>query len=70
MEMLYHHCYHNHYHHSPLLFNSALEYAIRKLRENQVRLKLNGTNQLLTYAYDVNLLGDNRYYKQKQRNFI
>jgi hypothetical protein len=44
---------------SPPLFNFALEYVIRKIQENQVRLKLNGTHQLLAYVDDVNLLGDN-----------
>jgi hypothetical protein len=44
---------------SPLLFNFALGYPIRKVQENQVGLKLNGTHQLLAYADDMNLLGDN-----------
>jgi hypothetical protein len=41
------------------LFNFALEFAIRKVRDNQAGRKLNGTHQLLVYAVDVNLLGDN-----------
>jgi hypothetical protein len=36
-----------------------LEHAIRNVQEIQVGLKLNGTHQLLVYADDMNLLGDN-----------
>jgi hypothetical protein len=43
---------------SPLRFDFSLEYAIRKVQENQIGLKLNGTHQLLVYADDVHLLDD------------
>jgi hypothetical protein len=42
----------------PLLLNFALEYATRKVQENQVSLDMNGTHKLLVYADDDNLLGD------------
>jgi hypothetical protein len=42
----------------PMLFNSALEYAIRKGQEDEVSLELNGIHQLLVYADNINLLGN------------
>jgi hypothetical protein len=49
----------------PLLYNFALEHAIRRVQANDKGFKLNGTHQLLVYADDVNT-----YYKEKYRSFI
>jgi hypothetical protein len=41
-----------------LRFNVILEYATRKVQENRLALKLNGTDQPLAYGDDVDLLRD------------
>jgi hypothetical protein len=42
---------------SPLFFDSALDYAIRRVQVNQYGLKLYCTHQHLVNAYDVYILG-------------
>jgi hypothetical protein len=40
----------------PLLFNFALDYALRRVQANQESCKLNDRHQLSVYADDVNTL--------------
>jgi len=42
---------------SSIIFNFALEYAIRRAQVNQDGLKLNSTHRLMVYADDVGILG-------------
>ena len=43
----------------PVIFNFALEYAIRQVQETNLGLDINGTHQILASGDDVNLIGDN-----------
>jgi retron-type reverse transcriptase len=54
---------------SPLLFNFALGYAIRRVRVNQDGLKLNVTHQLLAYADDVSILGGSVHTVKEKAEF-
>jgi len=47
-----------------------LKYAIERVQVNQNGLKLNGKNQLLVYADDVDKLGGSVHAIKKHRNFV
>jgi hypothetical protein len=47
-----------------------LEYDIRTFQENQEELKLNGIHQLLAYADDFNIVGENMDTIKKNRQAL
>ena len=51
---------------SPLLFNFALGYAVRRVQINQDGFKLNNTHELLVYADGDNVLGGSVNIRQKK----
>jgi hypothetical protein len=55
---------------SPLLSNFTSEYATGKLQVNKERLEMNGAHQILAYADDVHLWGENTNIKKSTETFI
>jgi len=55
---------------SPLLFNFALEYDIRRVQVSQDGLKLNSKHQLLVYVDDVNILGVSEHITKKNTEVL
>ena len=53
-----------------LLFNFALEYAMRRVQVILDGLKLNGTQQLLINADDVYILGESVHTKKKNKEAL
>jgi hypothetical protein len=54
----------------PLLFNFALECGMRRVQINQNALKLNGKNQFLVHADDVNMLSGSVRTVKKHREAL
>ena len=46
-------------HDHPYFSTFALEYVISRLQEIRIGLELIGRNQVLVYADDINILGEN-----------
>jgi hypothetical protein len=55
---------------SPLLLNFALEYALRRVQENQEGLKLSGAHHLLAYTDDVKIVGENTDTMKKNKEAL
>jgi hypothetical protein len=55
---------------SPLRFNFALKYAVRKVQMNQYGLKFNGTHQPLVYADYVAILGGSVHNVKKDTEIL
>ena len=53
-----------------LLFNFALEYAIRKVQETNLGLDINDTHKVLAYADDVNLIGNDKLTIERNADVI
>ena len=53
---------------SPLLLKFSLEYTVGKVQETNLGLDINGNHLVLSYAVDVNLIGD--YTRTAERNAV